>query len=121
MYVKGVALCVSFKMLKLVRRDVPLSERLGENSPLAVAPIPPPTASPAGPNISWLPEAPMLGQDQPFFLMTPAAQALSGFFVWTALILTCHQVTSLLLSNPHCSFLHLNDLKQTQGESNYKA
>lgn len=79
-------------MLKLVRRDVPLSERLGENSPLAVAPIPPPTASPAGPNISWLPEAPMLGQDQPFFLMTPAAQALSGFFVWTALILTCHQI-----------------------------
>ncbi|GLD48691.1 transmembrane protein 184ba isoform X1 [Lates japonicus] len=24
--------------------------------------------------------------------MTPAAQAVSGFFVWTALILTCHQI-----------------------------
>uniref|UniRef100_A0A7N6AU18 Transmembrane protein 184B n=1 Tax=Anabas testudineus TaxID=64144 RepID=A0A7N6AU18_ANATE len=30
--------------------------------------------------------------DQPIFLMTPAAQAVSGFFVWTALILTCHQI-----------------------------
>uniref|UniRef100_A0A7N5ZVN9 Transmembrane protein 184B n=1 Tax=Anabas testudineus TaxID=64144 RepID=A0A7N5ZVN9_ANATE len=48
--------------------------------------------SPMGPNISWLPEAPLLSPDQPIFLMTPAAQAVSGFFVWTALILTCHQI-----------------------------
>ncbi|CAG04497.1 unnamed protein product, partial [Tetraodon nigroviridis] len=31
-------------------------------------------------------------QEQPIFLMTPAAQAVSGFFVWTALLLTCHQI-----------------------------
>lgn len=73
---------------------MPLSERLGEDSPLAAAPSPPPTVAPTGPNISWLPEAPLLSQDQPTFLMTPAAQAVSGFFVWTALILTCHQVTA---------------------------
>ncbi|KAK1881044.1 Transmembrane protein 184B, partial [Dissostichus eleginoides] len=62
-------------MLNLWRRDVPLSE-----------------PAPTGPNISWLPEAPLLTLDQPTFLMTPAAQAVSGFFVWTALILTCHQI-----------------------------
>uniref|UniRef100_A0A1A7WP36 Transmembrane protein 184B n=2 Tax=Iconisemion striatum TaxID=60296 RepID=A0A1A7WP36_9TELE len=45
-----------------------------------------------GPNISWLSEAPLLGTDQPTFLMTPAAQAVSGFFVWIALLLTCHQI-----------------------------
>lgn len=73
---------------------MPLSERLGEDPVLAAAPAPPPTAAPAGPNMSWLPEAPLLSQDQPIFLMTPAAQAVSGFFVWTALILTCHQVTA---------------------------
>ncbi|XP_031153841.1 transmembrane protein 184ba isoform X1 [Sander lucioperca] len=79
-------------MLKLMRRDVPLSERLGDDAPLAAAPGPLPTAAPTGPNISWLPEAPLLSPDQPIFLMTPAAQAVSGFFVWTALILTCHQI-----------------------------
>ncbi|CAK6961701.1 transmembrane protein 184ba [Scomber scombrus] len=80
-------------MLRLWRRDVPLSERLGEDSPLAAAPGPPPTAAlTGGPNISWLPEAPLLSSEQPIFLMTPAAQAVSGFFVWTALILTCHQI-----------------------------
>lgn len=73
-------------MIRPQRRDVPLSERLGGDLPL-------PSAVPMGPNISWLPEAPLLGQDQPIFLMTPAAQAVSGFFVWTALILTCHQVS----------------------------
>lgn len=90
------SLCVlcHFQMLKLWRRDVPLSERLGEVSPPAAAPGLPPTAAPMGPNISWLPEAPLLSPDQPIFLMTPAAQAVSGFFVWTALILTCHQVTA---------------------------
>lgn len=79
------------QMLGLWRRDVPLSERLGEDSPPAAAALP--TAAPTGPNISWLPEAPLLSPE-PIFLMTPAAQALSGFFVWTALILTCHQVAA---------------------------
>lgn len=82
------------QMLRLWRRDVPLSERLRQDSPLVATPGPPPTAALMGPNISWLPEAPLLGADQPIFLMTLAAQAVSGFFVWTALILTCHQVTA---------------------------
>uniref|UniRef100_A0A8C1TR28 Transmembrane protein 184ba n=1 Tax=Cyprinus carpio TaxID=7962 RepID=A0A8C1TR28_CYPCA len=51
-----------------------------------------PTMAPTGPNISWLPEAPLLTPEQPIFLMTTTAQALSGFFVWTALLLTCHQI-----------------------------
>ncbi|XP_061823300.1 transmembrane protein 184ba isoform X1 [Nerophis lumbriciformis] len=79
-------------MLMLWRRDVPLSERLGEESPLTAAAGVPATPAPAGPNISWLPDLPLLSQDQPTFLMTPAAQAVSGFFVWTALILTSHQI-----------------------------
>lgn len=79
------------QMLRLWRRDVPL---LGGNVPAAAGPSPPPTAAPTGPNISWIPEAPLLGPDKPIFLMTPAAQAVSGFFVWTALILTCHQVSA---------------------------
>lgn len=87
---------------------MPLSERLGEDSPLVPAPGPPPTAAPMGPNISWLPEAPLLSSDPPIFLMTPAAQAVSGFFVWTALILTCHQVTAswcrLYIKDGHLSY-----------------
>lgn len=79
-------------MDRLWRRDVPLSERLGEDPVLGAAPGPPLTPAPPGPNISWLPEAPILTPDQPIFLMSPAAQALSGFFVWTALLITCHQI-----------------------------
>lgn len=73
-----------------LRRDVPLLERL--DSPAATPPGPPATVALMGPNISWLPDAPLLSPDQPIFLMTPAAQAVSGFFVWAALVLTCHQV-----------------------------
>ncbi|KAM6951901.1 transmembrane protein 184ba [Aplochiton taeniatus] len=79
-------------MSRLWRRDVPLSERFGEDPPLVGAPGPLPTAAPPGPNISWLPEAPLLSPEQPIFLMTTAAQVIAGFFVWTALILTCHQI-----------------------------
>ncbi|XP_049615148.1 transmembrane protein 184ba isoform X2 [Syngnathus scovelli] len=79
-------------MPRLWRRDVPLSERLGVDSLLAEAAGTPATPPPGGPNISWLPEAPLLSQDQPTFLMTPMAQAMSGIFVWTSLILTCHQI-----------------------------
>ncbi|KAJ8384134.1 hypothetical protein AAFF_G00208360 [Aldrovandia affinis] len=80
------------KMNRLWRRDVPPVEHLGNDSPPGIAPGPPFTVAPAGPNISWLPEAPLLTPDQPIFLMTTAAQAVSGFFVWTALLLTCHQI-----------------------------
>ncbi|XP_052328481.1 transmembrane protein 184ba isoform X1 [Oncorhynchus keta] len=73
-------------MSRLWRRDVPLSDRLG------LPPGPRPTMPPPGPNISWFPEAPQLTSEQPTFLMTPAAQAVSGFFVWTALLFTCHQI-----------------------------
>lgn len=38
--------------------------------------------------------------EQPVFLMTTAAQAISGFFVWTALLITCHQVCSLSGKDP---------------------
>ncbi|XP_032430953.1 transmembrane protein 184ba isoform X1 [Xiphophorus hellerii] len=69
------------QMFRLRRRDVPPGP---DPDPL--------TAAPMGPNISWLQEAPLLGSDRPTFLMSPAAQAVSGFFVWTALILTCHQI-----------------------------
>uniref|UniRef100_A0A3P9IYD3 Transmembrane protein 184bb n=1 Tax=Oryzias latipes TaxID=8090 RepID=A0A3P9IYD3_ORYLA len=77
-------------MIRPQRRDVPPPERLGGDVPLVHALQP--SAVPMGPNISWLSEAPLLGPDQPIFLMTPAAQAVSGFFVWTALLLTCHQI-----------------------------
>uniref|UniRef100_A0A8C1E326 Transmembrane protein 184bb n=1 Tax=Cyprinus carpio carpio TaxID=630221 RepID=A0A8C1E326_CYPCA len=30
--------------------------------------------------------------ETPIFLMTPAAQTISGFFTWTALLLTCQQI-----------------------------
>ncbi|XP_019719640.1 transmembrane protein 184ba isoform X3 [Hippocampus comes] len=80
------------EMQRLWRRDVPLSERLGAGSPLGEVPGSPATPAPGGPNISWLRDAPLLSQDQPTFLMTPTAQAVTGFFVWTALILTCHQI-----------------------------
>ncbi|KAL0983966.1 hypothetical protein UPYG_G00135310 [Umbra pygmaea] len=94
---KVVSLSVNLlKMTRLLRRDMPLSERLGvgvrESSLLGVAPGPLLTVPPPGPNISWFPEAPLLTPDQPIFLMSPAAQALSGFFVWTALLITCHQI-----------------------------
>ncbi|KAJ8263948.1 hypothetical protein GJAV_G00143420 [Gymnothorax javanicus] len=76
-------------MNRLWRRDIPPTELLGNHSPPKMAPGP---ASTTGPNISWLPEVPRLSHDEPIFLMTTTAQAVSGFFVWTALLLTCHQI-----------------------------
>ncbi|XP_039541297.1 transmembrane protein 184ba isoform X2 [Pimephales promelas] len=78
-------------MLLILRRDLPLSDHFGEEvdrmAPGSLATMPP-----AGPNISWFPEAPLLTPEQPIFLMTMTAQAVSGFFVWTALLITCHQI-----------------------------
>ncbi|XP_072524196.1 transmembrane protein 184ba isoform X2 [Salminus brasiliensis] len=79
-------------MNRLWRRDVPLSERFREDLVAAMAPGSPATMAPTGPNISWLPEAPLLTPERPIFIMTTTAQAVSGFFVWTALLLTCHQI-----------------------------
>uniref|UniRef100_A0A3Q2PQ83 Transmembrane protein 184ba n=2 Tax=Fundulus heteroclitus TaxID=8078 RepID=A0A3Q2PQ83_FUNHE len=72
------------QMFRLWRRDVPHPGRPDGG--------PPATAVPTGPNMSWFPDAPLLGTDPPTFLMSTAAQAVSGFFVWTALLLTCHQI-----------------------------
>lgn len=81
-------------MAQLLRRDVPLSDHFGEEVD-GMAPGSLATMAPAGPNISWFPEAPLLTPEQPIFLMTTTAQAVSGFFVWTALLLTCHQVNNV--------------------------
>ncbi|XP_069593070.1 transmembrane protein 184B isoform X2 [Ranitomeya imitator] len=60
-------------------------------SGLAAATVPG-TETPAGPNLSWTPEEEPFTLEQPMFLMTTTAQAISGFFVWTALLITCHQI-----------------------------
>ena len=59
----------------------------------ALAPDPAsPTTAAASPSVSVIPEGSPTAVEQPVFLMTTAAQAISGFFVWTALLITCHQV-----------------------------
>nr|XP_021517285.1 transmembrane protein 184B [Meriones unguiculatus] len=59
----------------------------------ALAPDPAaPTTAAASPSVSATPEGSPTAMEQPMFLMTPAAQAISGFFVWTALLITCHQI-----------------------------
>lgn len=56
-----------------------------------------PASTPAAaPNLSWMSEVGTpTAVEQPVFLMTTAAQAISGFFVWTALLITCHQVSKI--------------------------
>ncbi|XP_073940568.1 transmembrane protein 184B isoform X2 [Castor canadensis] len=51
-----------------------------------------PTTAAASPSVSATPEGSPTAMEQPVFLMTTAAQAISGFFVWTALLITCHQI-----------------------------
>ncbi|ELW58478.1 Transmembrane protein 184B [Tupaia chinensis] len=59
----------------------------------ALAPDPAsPTTAAASPSVSVTPEGSPTAMEQPVFLMTTAAQAISGFFVWTALLITCHQI-----------------------------
>ncbi|XP_013366987.1 PREDICTED: transmembrane protein 184B isoform X1 [Chinchilla lanigera] len=59
----------------------------------ALAPDPAsPTTAAASPSVSVTPEGSPMAMEQPVFLMTTAAQAISGFFVWTALLITCHQI-----------------------------
>ncbi|XP_023983080.1 transmembrane protein 184B isoform X2 [Physeter macrocephalus] len=60
---------------------------------VALAPDPAsPTTAAASPSVSVMPEGSPTAMEQPVFLMTAAAQAVSGFFVWTALLITCHQI-----------------------------
>ncbi|XP_077024932.1 transmembrane protein 184B isoform X2 [Tamandua tetradactyla] len=51
-----------------------------------------PTTAAASPSVSAVPEGSPTAMEQPVFLMTTAAQAISGVFVWTALLITCHQI-----------------------------
>ncbi|XP_045892611.1 transmembrane protein 184B-like [Micropterus dolomieu] len=80
------------EMSQLWRRDLTSSERLGNDSPVGFAPGPPASVAPQGSNSSWTPETPVVTPDEPTFLMTSTAQTISGFFVWTALLITCHQI-----------------------------
>ncbi|XP_061740567.1 transmembrane protein 184B-like isoform X4 [Nerophis ophidion] len=74
-------------MSRLWRDTPPSAARLVNDSPAGSA-----TMAPRGSNSSWMPETPLVTPDQPFFLMTPTAQTISGFFVWTALLITCQQI-----------------------------
>ncbi|KAK1878364.1 Casein kinase I isoform epsilon [Dissostichus eleginoides] len=76
----------------LWRRDITLSESLGNGPPVGFAPGAPATVAPQQSNTSWVPEAPLVTPEETFFLMTSTAQTISGFFVWTALLITCHQI-----------------------------
>ncbi|CAI5674566.1 transmembrane protein 184B isoform X1 [Oreochromis niloticus] len=69
-----------------------LSERLENDSPSSLTLGSPATAAPQGSNTSWVPKTPVVTPDEPIFLMTSTAQTISGFFVWTALLITCHQI-----------------------------
>ena len=80
------------QMSQLWQRDMALSEKLGNDSPVGFAPRAPATVAPQGSNSTWIPETPLVTPEEPFFLMTSTAQTVSGFFVWTALLITCHQV-----------------------------
>ncbi|KAK9399930.1 putative transmembrane protein [Crotalus adamanteus] len=53
-----------------------------------------PASTPAtAPNLSRMPDdGSLTAVEQPIFLMTTAAQAISGFFVWIAVLITCHQI-----------------------------
>ncbi|XP_043924378.1 transmembrane protein 184B isoform X3 [Protopterus annectens] len=77
-------------MDRLRHRDVAALVESSEGEKMVSSPESGTTTS-AGPNVSWMPDTP-IGVEQPFFLMTTAAQAVSGFFVWTALLITCHQI-----------------------------
>lgn len=69
--------------------DVTAAPRLGSAA----------TTPAVAPNFSWMPEdGSPTAVEQPIFLMTTAAQAISGFFVWTALLITCHQVKTPALA-----------------------
>lgn len=73
----------------------PLGTMTVKGAALAPGPASPTTAA-ASPSVSTIPEGSPTAMEQPVFLMTTAAQAISGFFVWTALLVTCHQVCSSL-------------------------
>ncbi|XP_055518940.1 transmembrane protein 184B-like [Leucoraja erinacea] len=68
-----------------------ISAVVGTFSAAMVAPEPGSSTTLANPGVSWLPDTPT-PLEEPIFLMTTAAQGVSGFFVWTALLITCQQI-----------------------------
>lgn len=50
------------------------------------------------------------------FLNTTAAQALSGIFVWSALLLTCHQVGYILSVFCLCTRFDVNLVNKIRGK-----
>ncbi|KAG7266295.1 hypothetical protein CRUP_016118 [Coryphaenoides rupestris] len=78
-------------MSRLWRRDVALTGGSSHDPPVGLVPGAPTMATIGGPNASRVPETPLVMPTDPIFLMTSTAQIISGFFVWTALLLTCHQ------------------------------
>ncbi|KAJ3601578.1 hypothetical protein NHX12_032546 [Muraenolepis orangiensis] len=80
-------------MSRLWQRDV--TGRSSHDPPSGLLPGAPTIAPVGGLNSSPVPETPLVMPTDPIFLMTSTAQTISGFFVWTALLLTCHQVTSV--------------------------
>ncbi|KAL3987477.1 neurogenic differentiation factor 6 [Sarotherodon galilaeus] len=83
---------ITVLMSQLWWRVKRLSERLENDSPSGLTLGSPATAAPQGSNTSWVPKTPVVTPDEPIFLMTSTAQTISGFFVWTALLITCHQI-----------------------------
>lgn len=84
------------QMSQLWWRVKRLSERLENDSPSGLTLGSPATTAPQGSNTSWVPKTPVVTPDEPIFLMTSTAQTISGFFVWTALLITCHQVSRVV-------------------------
>lgn len=84
----------------IMMTDVTAAPRLGSTA----------TTPAVAPNFSWMPEdGSPTAVEQPIFLMTTAAQAISGFFVWTALLITCHQVKPCHLYFSSFPFPHMKE------------
>lgn len=91
-----------FQVILLIFALIPFSCRFEQQKIMMIvvtgAMSVPESESPAStpsiaPNLSRMPEdGSLTAVEQPIFLMTTAAQAISGFFVWTAVLITCHQV-----------------------------
>ena len=80
-------------MSRLWRRDMALTGQSSRGPPVGPVHGAPTMATLGGPISSPVPETLLVMPTDPIFLMTSTAQTISGVFVWTALLLTCHQVT----------------------------
>ncbi|XP_056460885.1 transmembrane protein 184B isoform X1 [Gadus chalcogrammus] len=79
-------------MSRLWRRDMALTGQSSRGPPVGPVPGAPTMATLGGPISSPVPETLLVMPTDPIFLMTSTAQTISGVFVWTALLLTCHQI-----------------------------